>query len=99
GIKISAKQVKSILERLGFKYKGNIVEVPTFRLDISLPEDLIEEIGRIYGYEKISSVFPVASLIPPKRNFEIFWENCVKDILKEAGFTEVYNYSFIGEKE
>ena len=99
GIKISAKQVKNILERLGFKYKGNIVEVPAFRLDISLPEDLIEEIGRIYGYEKISSVFPVASLIPPKRNFEIFWENCVKDILKEAGFTEVYNYSFIGEKE
>ncbi len=99
GIKISTKEIKNIFERLEFKYKGNIVEVPTFRLDVSSQEDLIEEIGRIYGYEKIPSTFPVVSLIPPKRNLEIFWENCVKDILKEAGFTEVYNYSFIGEKE
>ncbi len=95
GIRISEKDVKSILERLGFKYVKGIVEVPAFRLDIVLPEDLIEEIGRLYGYEKIASVFPVASLIPPKRNFEIFWEDVSKNILKELGFTEVYNYSFV----
>ncbi len=99
GKKIPKKEIKRILESLGFKYKGNIVEVPTFRLDISLQEDLIEEIGRIYGYEKISAAFPVACLIPPKRNFEIFWENMTKDILKELGFTEVYNYSFINEEQ
>lgn len=99
GVKISQKEIKDIFKRLGFKYKGDIVEVPTFRLDISLPEDLIEEIGRIYGYEKIPSTFPVVSLIPSKRNLEIFWENMTKDILKELGFTEVYNYSFIGEKK
>lgn len=99
GVKISPKEIKNIFDRLGFKYKGNIVEVPTFRLDISIQEDLIEEIGRIYGYEKIPSTFPVVSLIPPKRNLDIFWENMTKDILKELGFTEVYNYSFIGKKE
>ncbi len=95
GIRISEKDVKSILERLGFKYVKGIVEVPAFRLDIVLPEDLIEEIGRLYGYEKIASVFPVASLIPPKRNFNVFWEDVSKNILKELGFTEVYNYSFV----
>jgi phenylalanyl-tRNA synthetase beta chain len=75
------------------------VEIPTFRLDISIPEDLIEEVGRIYGFEKISAIFPEVCLIPPKRNLEIFWQEMIKDILKEAGFCEVYNYSFIGEKE
>lgn len=104
GIKISEKEIKNILKRLEFKLnevkpRSIRVEIPTFRLDISIPEDLIEEIGRIYGYQKIKPVFPIASLIPPKRNLERFWENIAKDILKEAGFTEVYNYSFISQDD
>jgi len=98
GVKIPEREVKNILTRLGFKVIGIknplSVEAPTFRLDISIPEDLVEEIGRIYGYDKISSVFPTASLVPPKRNDDTLWENQLKDILKEAGFTETYNYSF-----
>jgi len=99
GIELSNKQVGDILNRLGFKYSKNTAEVPSFRLDISIQEDLIEEIGRIYGYEKISAVFPVASLIPGKRNMETFWEDVSKNILKELGFTEVYNYSFVGDRD
>ena len=104
GIEISKEKIIKILKRLGFKIlnsKFDIlnVEVPTFRLDVSIPEDLIEEIGRIHGYQEIPSRFPVAALIPPKRNLDIFWENLAKDILKEAGFTETYNYSFISEKD
>ena len=81
--------------------KGKLidVEVPTRRLDVSLPEDLIEEVGRIYGYDKIEAVFPTSSLVPSKRNLDVFWKDVAKDILKEAGFTEVYNYSFFGERE
>ena len=104
GIKINFKEIKDILRKLGFKCKENgsnsiIVEVPTGRLDVLIQEDLIEEIGRIYGYEKIPAKFPFASLIPPKRNLDIFWEDMIKDILKEVGFAEVYSYSFISEKE
>jgi len=103
GIKIPKKEVIRILESLGFKIKilkPDIleVEVPTIRVDISMAEDLIEEIGRIWGYGKIPFVFPKASLIPAKRNLEIFWEEFSKDVLKEAGFTEVYNYSFINKE-
>ena len=98
GVKIAEREIKNILTRLGFKIMGLrnplLVEAPSWRLDISIPEELIEEIGRIYGYDKIPSIFPIASLIPPKRNDNILWENLVKDILKENGFTEVYNYSF-----
>ena len=104
GIEIPEREVRTILESLGFKIKAVnrkilSVEVPTRRLDVSVAEDLIEEIGRIHGYDKIPSVFPVSSLIPAKKNLKVFWENVVKDILKEAGFVEVYNYSFFGEKE
>jgi len=104
GIKISQRKIKDIFKKLSFKVlkadsKTMVVQIPTLRLDISIPEDLIEEIGRIYGYEKIKSSFPTVSLIPPKRNIEIFWEDICKNILKEMGFTEVYNYSFISEKD
>jgi len=109
GVKIPEREIRKILEQLEFKIlntkykiqntKYILVEVPTFRLDINIPEDLIEEIGRIYGYEKIPASFPIVSLIPPKRNLDIFWEDITKNILKEAGFSEVYNYSFITEKD
>ncbi len=106
GVKIPEEKAISILKSLDFKIRKissspTIIEaiVPTFRLDVNLEEDLIEEIGRIYGFENIPSIFPVASLIPPKRNFDIFWKNEVKDNLKGIGFSEVYNYSFISEKQ
>ena len=38
-------------------------------------------------------------MVPPERNLEIFWENIIKDILKGAGFWEVYNYAFLSQKE
>ncbi|MFQ6050033.1 MAG: phenylalanine--tRNA ligase subunit beta, partial [Candidatus Paceibacterales bacterium] len=108
GVKIPKREIKNILKRLDFKISYQpisssthqlLIEVPTFRLDISIPEDLIEEVGRIYGYQKIPSCFPVSALIPPKRNLDVFWEDMTKNILKEAGFTEVYNYSFVSKKE
>lgn len=111
GVKIPISEMKNILKRLGFQLieagPQSIepqsmkirVKVPTWRLDINIPEDLIEEIGRIYGYEKIKPQFPEALLIPPKRNEEIFWEDVVKNTLKEAGFSEARNYSFMGDRE
>lgn len=104
GVKIPQQEIITIFNSLGFKVKNPKlkivdVEVPTFRLDISIPEDLIEEVGRIYGYQEIPAQFPIAALIPPQRNLDIFWKNISKDTLKEAGFAEVYNYSFICEKD
>jgi len=104
GVKIPQNRIKSILKRLGFNImsistRQIILQVPTRRLDVSIQEDLIEEIGRIHGYDKIPFKSPVVSLIPPKKNFEIIWEDMVKNVLKEIGFTEVYNYSFIKESD
>jgi len=104
GVTISTKDIQKILERLSCSVVKKTaqeltVKVPTFRLDLTAPEDLIEEIGRLYGYEHIPSTFPVGVLVPPKRNVPLFWENRIKNSLKELGYTELYNYSFIGEKE
>jgi len=100
GVKIPKSRILKILKNLGFKVNQKLeVEVPTFRRDVSIQEDLIEEIGRIYGYEKIQKQFPISALIPPKKNPEIFWENFVKDVLVSLGFTEVYNYSFLSKED
>ena len=102
GVKIPEKEIKSILTRLGFELKGTKklqVTIPTRRLDVSIPEDLIEEVGRIYGFEKIPSQLPDAVLISPEKNEDLIYQNKVKDILTNLGFSEVYNYSLIGQKE
>jgi len=104
GIKIPAKEVKRILRGLNFKVlkekSGFIeVEIPTYRQDLVIPEDLIEEILRIYGYEKINSCPPQISLTFPQKNPELSAQRKVKEILKELGFTEVYNYSFISKED
>ena len=104
GVKIPDKAIKNILNKLGFEIfqikAGKIkVKIPTRRLDISIPEDLIEEIGRIFGLKKIPCLMPQVSLTSPRRNLDIFWLNFIKNILKEVGFFEAYNRSFISQKD
>ena len=104
GIEPSEKEIAKILNGLGFQILKSVnhiirVQIPTQRTDISIEEDIIEEIGRIYGYDKISGVLPEALILPAKKNIEIFWEEFSRDALKEAGMTEVYNYSFISDKQ
>jgi phenylalanyl-tRNA synthetase beta chain len=74
--------------------KSLVCEIPTFRLDLRTQEDLIEEIGRIYGYEKIKPQPIVEAIVPPKINEQVFFETAVKDNMAGLGYSEVYNYSF-----
>ncbi|MDD5639756.1 MAG: phenylalanine--tRNA ligase subunit beta [Candidatus Pacebacteria bacterium] len=104
GISIPKKEIETILTRLGFHIlqsnKKNIsIEIPTWRQDVIISENLIEEIGRIYGYEKINPAMPCVPITMAQKNEELFWQNKVKNILKNIGWTEVYNYSFIGDEE
>jgi len=103
GENISITKSKEILTLLGMKIKGNgkiiSVEVPVFRIDLKTQEDLIEEIGRIYGYEKIKAVPPLVAIQLPKIDEIKFFERKLKNFLVAEGFSEVYNYSFYGLKE
>ncbi len=99
GIELSEKQVEEYLSKLHFEFKkidGSwVVTPPYFRLDIEIEEDLIEEIARMYGYERI----PAKELLgetPEKVDqglFEVIYQ--VKASLAEAGLTEVQTYSFV----
>ncbi len=101
GVKISEEKIIKILESLGFEVKKESdleVKIPTERRDISIEEDLIEEIGRLYGYENIESKKPKAEVEATKKPEDLFWEDRLREVFKASGFTEAYNYTFIDEK-
>jgi len=64
GVTVELGEAASILERLGFtverKDRRLRARPPVFRLDCSIPEDLVEEVGRIYGYDRVPSTLPGA---------------------------------------
>lgn len=101
GVTIPASQVKSLLKSLGFTLipQGGDwkVRVPYFRLDINIEEDLIEEVARMYGYEKITGAKLIDEKVP---GLDQTLPQAIYDLklkLKEVGLTEVQTYSFYGE--
>jgi len=101
---ISAENIVAILGNLGLEIKkrsAKFIEVmiPTIRIDLKTQEDLIEEIGRIHGYEKIASHVPEVPMAPAKINEARFFERYLKRLLVGNGFSEVYNYAFYSEKD
>ena len=100
GIKIPKDEIVSILKSLGFKTLEKedivIVTVPTRRLDIKIEEDLIEEIGRIYGIDKIQGKLPELPLKLGKYN-KVKRE--IKNKLASLGLNETLTYSLIPQSE
>ena len=104
GIHIDPTIVKNILTKLEFEIcsetsEGLTVRVPSWRAtkDISLPEDLYEEVVRIYGYEKIPLLSLKSEFTVAKRNITKDLEYRILDFLSARNWMEVYNYSFSNE--
>ncbi|MGB3988646.1 MAG: phenylalanine--tRNA ligase subunit beta [Minisyncoccales bacterium] len=102
GVSLDKKETLNIFHSLGFFIKKDEddlleVEVPTRRIDILIQEDLIEEVGRIIGYEKISAITPKIEIGLIKRNKRLFWEEKIKDLLVLSGFTEIYTHTLVNE--
>ena len=103
GMKISTLEIGNIFIRLGFTYKEKddkfVVSIPTRRLDINIKEDLIEEVGRIYGYNNMAGTLPISevkkgTLLP----FYKYIKN-IKSRLSELGLNEVITYSLTSNKD
>lgn len=102
GVEIPVKEVIKMLEKLEFivsetAKKTIKVEIPTFRAtkDISIEDDLVEEIARLYGYENIVPLLPELPIKLPMENRERTKKHFARQILAQGlGFDEVYNYSF-----
>ncbi|MCL4366288.1 phenylalanine--tRNA ligase subunit beta [Patescibacteria group bacterium] len=95
GIDIKPEFIKSALEKLHFKVeKGFKVQPPYFRLDVNIEADVIEEVARMYGYEKIPSK-PLSTNIPDIEQNPIFGLlEGLKEALLSLGLTEVQTYSY-----
>lgn len=105
GITIDKKKIINILSNLGFKVKSTdkkiVVSVPSYRkYDVSIPEDLIEEIARIYGYNNLKGQLQPLVYIKQPEEFEKFFNLSfkIKYFLKHLGLNEVINYSMISEE-
>lgn len=100
---IENKEMTFILKQLGcdIKTKENKIKVsiPVHRTDLTLFEDLVEEIVRIYGAEKITPSPVMAEITPPQVNPKYMLEKELKNILVACGFDEVYNYSFYSKED
>ena len=103
GTSINLKEIKKILRSLEIEIakeeKGKLqVLIPSFRKDLLMQENLIEEIGRIYGYDKIEPILPyIEGTI--KKNSSVDLAHKIRSVFKEFGFSEVYSYPFIGNKD
>ena len=98
GAHISEKEISEILKRLGMEVgkKADVfsVGIASERPDLKSKEDIIEEVARIYGYDKIEEKIPEGLLVPPRRNDALFFSSIARKIMVGLGFSEVYNYSF-----
>jgi phenylalanyl-tRNA synthetase beta chain len=101
GVTIPRPEIKDILKRLqfGVEYKAKIfkVRVPSWRAtkDISIPEDMVEEVARIYGYNNIQAILPKVTLRPPVYDVALALEKDIKNWLAlSQNYNEVYTYAF-----
>ncbi len=106
GKEVSQEETSRILAALGFSVAETaprllMVTVPTWRAtkDISLKDDLVEEIGRMVGYEEITPAPPMVRCVPPPTHPMRLYLRQVRSQLSAQGFTEVYNYSFVNESD
>ena len=105
GQSFSKKEVIDILTRLGFeideKNKIYKIKVPSWRAtgDISIPEDIIEEVARIYGYDNLKEKVEKVEMNKAKFQLEFDLENKIKNYLSlGCGMNEVFNYPWLDEK-
>jgi phenylalanyl-tRNA synthetase beta chain len=107
GLNLSPATILNCLQGLGFEIteqpgSGFIVKVPPYRLDITMEADIIEEVARFYGYDKIPTELPEAIIGGTGHRDEIYAAGIKRDIRQsflKTGFTEAINLSFMGAQD
>jgi len=98
GKKMAVEEVNSILADLGFKIEGKKALAPSWRRgDVNAPEDLVEEVARLYGYSNLDSVVP-AALAGIDQDPVFYWEDQLKNVLQALGYVETYSSSAVSSE-
>ncbi len=99
GISIAAEQVEEQLTRLGLTVSkvdnGWMVTVPSFRFDIAIEVDLIEELGRLYGYDKLPETRPQGTVLTTSISEHTLATHRLQSLLVDRGYQEAITYSFV----
>ncbi len=92
GLEINQKEVKKLLEKMGFDYKQPHVLIPVYRSDIFSQIDLVEDIAIAYGYENFKPEIPKVATIAQEDELEVF-KNKIAEILVGFRLTETNTYN------
>ncbi len=97
GVDLSSQEILSIVKRFGWEHKFDndvlTVTPPLERTDLVIPEDLIEEIGRVYGYEHVAAITP-SPIALTEINKRFYYSEQIRDALIGLGFSEIFTSSF-----
>ena len=103
GIEVDGRDIEDILERLGFGVSagngGYVIDIPSCRPDVRLEEDLIEEIGRHIGYDRLPATMPEIRGSEEAGTAEVLGEQRLKNVLAAAGCQEAMSSSLSSAAE
>ena len=107
GTEFSPQEICRILKNVEIKaheepepntpYQFEVI-APFWRTDLELPEDIVEEVGRLYGFDKLPRQLPRRSIKSTPKNLRRELKNAVRQSLSRAGANEVLTYSFVHER-
>ena len=105
GLKLSENDICGLLNNVEIKSHGPeeeldyiCIQSPFWRTDLELPEDIVEEVGRLYGFDKLPRELPHRSIKPSPKNPRRELKNAVRQSLSRAGANEILTYSFVHER-
>lgn len=102
GTKLTDKQITKILSNVEFLVESKKdklhITAPYWRTDIEIPEDIVEEVGRLYGYDKLPVELPKRDTSPATANAMLQVKSKARSTLSAAGANEVLTYSFVHSK-
>ena len=102
GMNLTEKEILNVFDKLQLPYsiKENIeVLVPSRRMDLSIPEDLIEEVGRVVGFNNVVGELPTVPIKKGGRNLKSEYIKKVKEFMIGKGLNQNINYSLVSEEE
>ncbi|MES2971355.1 MAG: phenylalanine--tRNA ligase subunit beta [Patescibacteria group bacterium] len=99
GLKLDIKEITTLLVNVEFGVAMNgpnlVVTPPFWRTDIEIQEDVVEEVGRLYGYDNVPLELPKRNLKPAARNPLLEIKSRIRENLAAAGANELLTYSFV----
>ncbi len=100
GLALTPKKIRQLLENVEFKVAAVsggrlLVAAPFWRTDIEIPEDIVEEVGRLYGYDHLPLELPRRDLAPAPKDPLLELKNQLREALAAAGANELLTYSFV----